>query len=114
MDINKLLTTFTDFYKVKAPNYEFSNYYISKKMSLVIDGKSYLSTEHYFQSMKFTDAVYSEVIRNTKTANIARILANQKKGGGYKWRPDLNLIIQDSLDRNITIRPNWEEIKCNV
>jgi len=65
-----------DFYDINNSYYEFSNYY---KSNIVIDNKQYSTVEHYFQSSKFSDPYYSEIIRNAKTSNIARILARQEK-----------------------------------
>ena len=96
---------------------EFSNYFGKKQdknYKLVIDGKNWQTTEHYFQSQKFSDTCYSEIIRNAKTPNIARILALQKTGGGYKWRTDLNPIIIESKEKGIKIREDWEEIKEEI
>lgn len=104
------------FYSEKEGDFkEFSNYYILKKdYSLKINGQKWASVEHYYQAQKFTDETYKEIIRNAKTANIARILATQKTGGGYKWRTDLNPIITEHKERNVKIREDWEEKKEEI
>lgn len=49
------------------------------------------------------------MIAEQSTPNKAKILANQQIGGGYKWRTDLNIIINQYKD--IKIRSDWEQIK---
>lgn len=87
------------FYDPKNKWYILSNYYL---VNIIIGGRAYPSSEHYFQSEKFrgNDADemsvnYSEIIRQAKTPNIARELASQKIKGGYRWRTDLNEIIRE-------------------
>ena len=41
-------------------------------------------------------------------------MANQKNGGGYKWRADLNDIIREYLNKGVTIRPDWEHVKIDI
>jgi len=51
-----------------------SNFY---RVKLIIDGEEYPSTEHYFQSMKFTDPKIREEIRTTSTPGQSKKLARQ-------------------------------------
>lgn len=104
-----------EFYDEKNEFGEFSNYFLS---NITIDGKRYPTVEHYFQSQKFIGSKdaekYAEIIREQSTPNKAKILANQRQGGGYKWRTDLNPIIQKYKERGVEIRPDWEDIKMDV
>jgi N-glycosidase YbiA len=110
------------FYNEKEKYGEFSNYYGTgndKKFKLTYQNKSYPSAEHLFQAFKFMgqnatpkSLQYAELIRTQSTANKAKILANQKRGGGYKWRTDLNVIIDEYND--VKIRKDWEQIKDDV
>lgn len=70
----------------------FSNF---SNHSVVIDGKLYQTTEHYFQSMKFitTDRAWAESIRKAKTPYICKIM------GGSREHP---------------LREDWEEVKDDV
>lgn len=89
-----------------------SNYYgiiQDKNFKLIVNGINYKSVEHLWQSLKFTDIEYSKLIAEQSTPNKAKILANQKLGGGYKWRTDLNNIINQY--KNVKIRSNWEQVK---
>jgi ribA/ribD-fused uncharacterized protein len=92
-----------------------------KNFKLLIDGINYKSVEYYFQAQKFLgpnpstfNIEYAKIIANANTSNIAKILANQKKGGGYKWRTDLNPIIEEFVNKGVVIRPDWEAIKDDV
>lgn len=52
------------FYRPKDPYGIFSNFY---SCTLLIDGITYPSSEHYFQAMKFEGTQYAEYIRNCNT-----------------------------------------------
>ncbi len=102
-----------------------SNFYgttNNKRFKLVIDDVEWPSVEHYFQAQKFLGGLdiseetknYANSIRQSKTPNIAKILAQQKIGGGYAWRTNLNPIIQQSLDAGVKIRIDWESVKDSI
>jgi ribA/ribD-fused uncharacterized protein len=64
---------------VKEFKYKYnflSNFYPVK---IVIDGLEYATTEHYFQSMKFTDPEVQEMIRKAGTPSMAKKLAKKHK-----------------------------------
>lgn len=98
--------------------FELSNYYLAP---LTFENREYKSSEHAFQAAKFLypdappqNVAYAEQIRNAKTPNIARVLALQKVGGGYKWRTDLNPIIAKSLKDNVNMRVDWDAVRDDV
>lgn len=104
------------FYNKKDPYYEFSNYY---PHPITIEGITYPTSENYYQSQKFVyegaspkSLAYSKIIAQAKTPNKSRILALQKPGGGYKWRTDLNNIIEEY--KSATINPDWDKVRNNV
>jgi ribA/ribD-fused uncharacterized protein len=109
----------TSFNKEGEENGYLSNYFGKKEdksFVLMMHGFSWKTSEHYFQSVKFMwDNIpsrhYAENIMKAKTPNMAKILANQKKAGGYKWRTDLNPIIEEWLLKGATLRPDWESYK---
>jgi ribA/ribD-fused uncharacterized protein len=106
------MTANIGFYDAKEQPYGvLTNYY---PVNINIDGVVYGSTEHYYQCEKFTDQWYREQIRQTNTPNKSRILGHQKTGGGYKWRTDLNPIIQESLVRGVQRKDNFDETKDTV
>ena len=65
------------------------------------EGNVYPSAEHLFQALHFDDEDYREEIRKCSTPTKAIILGKQQIGEGWKWRTDLNPIIQKSLDDGV-------------
>jgi hypothetical protein len=96
------------FYSATDSFGEFSNFYPSP---ITIHGISYATVEHFYQSQKFLDPDYRELIRSASTPNKAKILAHQQLGGGYKWRTDMNPIIQAAADRGVRLRPDWDDVR---
>jgi len=92
----------------EVPYGRFSNYYV---YSVTIDGKTYKSTEHYYQQAKFTDPWFKEQICNAATPHQAKCLAGQKKVSGYRSNLDLNPIIEESIQKGIKIRADWKEVR---
>lgn len=80
------------FYSSGDPYGVFSNFY---QAEIKICGKSYKTSEHYFQSQKFatTEPGYAEEIRKANSPGISKRL------GG---------------DRKHKLRPDWESVKDNV
>ena len=78
------------FYSVNDEYGEFSNF---ARYPININGKVWLTTEHYFQAMKFASKADQEEIRKAKTPMVAA-----KKG----------------RDRKKTLKRNWESIKDNI
>ena len=121
-----------NFYGPNEPYFEFSNFYSildDKKFTLMIDGQSWQSTEHYYHAQKFLGSMatvesreYSELIRTADTPNKALVLARQKILSGYavNWKHSKNLptkindIIRSFESKEIKIRPDWSETKYDV
>ena len=104
------------FYDHKEKPYGvFSNF---ATYPITIDGKDYPTTEHYYQACKFIGSEdaeeYAELIRAQSTPMKAKVLATQKIGGGYKWKTDLNPIIQEYLGRGVKLREDWEDVKDHI
>ena len=104
------------FYSKDEPYYEFSNFYLA---DIEYKGKIYPSSEHLYQALKFLgpkaskrSKEYAREIRKVNTPNKARILANQKTGGGYQWRTDLNPIIEEYQD--VKMRKDWDDIRDDI
>ena len=70
----------------------FSNF---SKHPVNIAGKSYKTSEHYFQAAKFfgTDETYAEKVRNAKTPLLAKQLGRSKKH---------------------PLRSDWEQVKVDI
>lgn len=78
------------FWSHKQPFFEFSNFY---RAVILVDGRQWPTTEHYFQSQKFTDEKLQEMIRRQPTPRAAADAGRN---------PELPL------------RPDWEEVKESV
>lgn len=86
--------------------------------STTVSPKHFQSVEHFFQWTKFhfpeaskESIAYSELISQASTPNKARILALQLEKGGYAWRTALNKPIRESIENNVRLRPDWEQVK---
>ena len=109
---------FTPFYDSKAKHGCFSNYW-SIPGGFYYREQWYPTSEHAFQAAKFIytgasekSLEYGKIISNINTANKSRLLGNQKTGGGYKWRIDLNPTILTYKD--VPLRPNWDDIRVDI
>ena len=80
------------FYNRDEPYYEFTNFYAAP---IVLDGKTWPTTEHYFQAQKFIGTSYPEVIRNFDRPRQAFDLSRNPTVS--RWR-----------------RNDWEEIKKDI
>lgn len=78
------------FYYTKKPFGFFSNF---SRYSIILDGREWPTTEHYFQAQKYINTPRYEDIANAPTPRIAA---------------DLGRV------RSIPIRPDWEEIKNEI
>ena len=78
------------FYRKGEPYGEFSNF---APFPFQLNGRTWPTTEHYFQAQKFTGTDYEETIRQTKSPMIAARL------GRSRAHP---------------LRPDWESIKDDI
>ncbi len=78
------------FYSVSDVYGEFSNF---ARFTIIIGGKKWPTTEHYFQAMKFDSRADQDEIRKAKTPMLAA-----RKG----------------RDRKRKLKRSWESIKVNV
>eukprot|EP00051_Salpingoeca_urceolata_P011749 m.145969 g.145969 ORF g.145969 m.145969 type:complete len:425 (+) comp17236_c0_seq2:3756-5030(+) len=79
-----------NFYRERDPYGEFSNFY---KRPVLLDGKEWPTTEHYFQALKFAGTPYEEELRL-----ISGCTAVKKRGGS----------------RSLPLRTDWEEVKDGI
>jgi predicted NAD-dependent protein-ADP-ribosyltransferase YbiA (DUF1768 family) len=98
IDSTSTISNAIQFYDAKKEYGFLSNFYgkrESKLFSLEIGGLQWDSVEHYFQASKFmglsnyaneASREYANLIRSASTPNIAKVLANQKIGGGYPYQ----------------------------
>ena len=64
------------FYRVREPYGEFSNF---SPHPIKLKGKSWPTSEHYFQAQKFAGTEYEEEIRRAKSPMIAARLGRSRK-----------------------------------
>jgi len=76
------------FCRLNDPYGEFSNFYKSK---MIVDGKEYLTVEHFYQSKKFEGTVFEDYVRHQLSPKGAKILAYTKEGQQY-LNPDWDKI----------------------
>jgi ribA/ribD-fused uncharacterized protein len=79
-----------NFYSVSDEYGEFSNF---AGYSILLKGKRWPTSEHYFQAQKFKDVSHQEKIRKAKTPMIAARLGR---------------------DRTKKLRRDWESVKVNI
>jgi len=78
------------FYKTIEAYGCFSNF---SRHSIVLDGKTWPTSEHYFQAQKFAGTAHEEEIRLAKTPSAAAAMGR---------------------DRARPLRPDWEQVKDDV
>jgi hypothetical protein len=78
------------FYRVNEKYGCFSNF---SKHGFELEGKYWLTSEHYFQAQKFVGTVYEEEIRKAKSPMDAARMGR---------------------DRNKPLRPDWEQVKDEI
>ena len=78
------------FYSAEGGYGEFSNF---SRYSISMNGKTWPTSEHYFQAQKFLDVAYREKIRKAKTPSIAAALGRA---------------------RTQKLRPDWESVKVKI
>lgn len=96
------------FYDVGKPYYEFTNFYAA---NIVIDGRSYPTTEHYFQANKFKDPNIFNIIVSQPNASAA--LKEARKYDGYKrqdWERVKDMIMWKALHAKFTQHPNLKTL----
>lgn len=74
------------------------------KHSILVDGKMYSTTEHYYQSKKFEDPKFQEIIRLLKTAREAKDIASNDK-------PYFTAGVEVKMPK---LRPDWEAVKYGI
>ena len=95
------------FYNQAGRYGEFSNFY---PLPVVIDGKSWSTTEHYFQAMKFSHIPdYMEQIRLAPTPGKAKQLGSTRK---FPIRNDWEAIKEEVMLKALQIKFSNENMKA--
>lgn len=101
-----------EFMNPKEANGWLSNYYVSP---FVLNGHTYQTVEHYYQSQKFVGTYYEEVVLSAKSPDRAKILAQQKiSRKPWPWVRELDAPINESVQKGIRPRDDWEKVKEDV
>lgn len=94
---------------------ELSNFW---PCDLIFEEKSYPSSEHLYQALKYLSPTastinreYAEEIRKASTPFKAKILANQLCLNRYPWQKALTEVICDFQKKGVSIRDDWEKRK---
>lgn len=90
---------------------EFSNFFIPDQ-KIIIDKTEYLTVEHYYQSMKFENFEYSQIIKNSSTPEKASYLGKRDHKTIHVWQIELNEIIEKY--KHIPLRKDWHSAKNNI
>ena len=90
----------------------FSNFYTRP---ITIDNTVYPTVEHYYQSQKFDDVTYSDIVRSASTPYKAKLLASQRVyhdgNDTPTWRQEINEAIMQHKRRGVRLRTDWEDVK---
>lgn len=89
------------FYRVNDPYGCFSNF---APYPIELDGKTWPTSEHYFQAQKFPGSPHQEAIRNTPSPMIAKRMGQSKK---HRMRPDW-LAVRDEAMR-VAVRAKFAQ-----
>lgn len=79
-----------EFYNTKDKHGFMSNF---SPFPVKVDGKTWPTSEHYFQAQKFTDVEYQETIRRANSPMIAARLGRSRK---------------------VPIRPDWDQARDEI
>lgn len=113
-----MTSTRIDFFRPNERYGELSNFY-ALATPIVWRGKSYATSEHLYQAMKFLGPgatkmhqAYADLIRRAKTPNMAKILAAQRVPDTHPWRVTLGAYIAQSQRQNVHPRADWDDVKA--
>ena len=79
------------FYRLNEPYGEFSNF---SAHPIDLNGRVWLTTEHFFQAQKFVDTEHEEAIRQAKSPMIAARMGRSRE---RPLRPDREMVKEDIM-----------------
>lgn len=79
------------FYDKNTKNFELSNFYSSATLKIEFGGKTWKSSEHLYQALKFKneneyEKEWREIIRTSNTPYISKYLGHQDTFVRYPWQ----------------------------
>jgi ribA/ribD-fused uncharacterized protein len=93
------------FYRVREPHGEFSNF---SPHPIKVNGKTWPTSEHYFQAQKFAGTEYEEEIRRAKSPMVAARLGRTRKQPLRKdWESAKETIMREALCAKFTQHPEF-------
>jgi hypothetical protein len=117
------MATRITFFDKDKPYYEFSNF---APFPIVFDDHTWQTTEHYYQAQKFNQPnnprsmEYYNIISQADSPMKIFLLANKRHAAGYQtaWlvnKRTMRETINEVIDRypDVTIRPDWEQVKVS-
>jgi hypothetical protein len=88
------------FYRVREPYGEFSNF---SPHPIKLKGKTWPTSEHYFQAQKFAGTEHEEEVRRAKSPMIAaRMGRSRKQPLANDWESAKETIMRDALGAKFT------------
>jgi ribA/ribD-fused uncharacterized protein len=96
------------FYRVREPNGEFSNF---SAHPIKLKGKTWPTSEHYFQAQKFAGTEYEEEIRRAKSPMMAARMGRSRKRPLRKdWESVKEAIMREALSAKFTQHPGLRSL----
>ncbi len=96
------------FYKVGAPYGEFSNF---AAFPIVLKGRKWLTTEHYFQAQKFPETEHEEDIRLLTSPMIAARAGRERKKPLRKdWETVKDEVMTEAVRAKFTQYPRLRDL----
>ena len=96
------------FYRVEEPYGEFSNF---AAFPIVLKGRTWPTTEHYFQAQKFPGTEHEESIRLLKSPMIAaRAGRDRKKPLRQDWESVKDAIMTEAVRAKFTQHPRLRDL----
>lgn len=96
------------FYRVEEPYGEFSNF---AAYPIVLKGRTWPTTEHYFQAQKFPDTEHEEDIRLLNSPMIAaRAGRDRKKPLRQDWESVKDAIMTEAVRAKFTQHPRLRDL----
>jgi ribA/ribD-fused uncharacterized protein len=104
------MTNTINFYKALDPYGEFSNFY--RDAPILLDGKLWPSSEHYYQAIKFTGIKDQEEIRNAPLPRDAARMGRDRDRPGYRkdWDKVKDVVMWKAVLAKFTQHPKLKEL----
>lgn len=97
-----------NFYSTKDAYGEFSNF---AAFPITLKGKSWRTTEHYFQAQKFPDTEHEEAIRLTTSPTVAaRMGRSRKRPLRADWEAVKDDVMREAVRAKFTQHENLREL----